>query len=379
MRRCRRVGFTLIELLVVIAIIAILIGLLLPAVQKVREAAARTKCQNNLKQMVLAAHNYESALGTFPPGTGKFPVQPSGPPTVVGTTVVAPSGTQRPSLQANLLPYVEQSSKYNLFNLDYDIHSDNPATPAAIKATQDAARQSDVPIYICPSDSSDGFMNLSGNSPAYGRSNYMGSIGRQAQPTSAGFGIPNNEATGGIFYFDFSRQQVINGNKPGAVKIDDVKDGTSNTAMFSEVLRGSRQGITDTAIPNPRIYRWDKLGTGMPPLGYAYPPPGYVPGSPAPAPPTCTDTGGSSVRYTGLQYHRAFMETSMYTHCVPINWKANECTDLNGALQAARSNHNQGVNVGFADGAVRFVNDSIDPVVWAYLGSRGDGMPVSAP
>jgi prepilin-type N-terminal cleavage/methylation domain-containing protein/prepilin-type processing-associated H-X9-DG protein len=366
MRRLRT-GFTLIELLVVIAIIAVLIGLLLPAVQKVREAASRAKCQNNLKQMVLAAHNYESANGSFPPGTGKMPVLPNGPPTT--PPLARPSGTQRPSLQALILPYVEQANKYNLFNLDYDIHSDDPNTPAAIKQQQDLARQSDVPIYICPSDSSDGFMNLSVGSPAYGRCNYMGNIGRQAQPTSS------NEATNGIFFFEFANDQVLKGNKPGAVRIDDVKDGTSNTAMFSEVLRGSRQGIGDTSTA--RVYPWDKFATGVP-AGYIYPPAGYVQGSPAPAPPTCGDTG-TSVRYVGLQYHRAFMETSMYTHAVPINWKANECTDLNGALQAARSSHSGGVNVGFSDGSIRFIVDSIDPVTWAYLGSRGDGVPVTLP
>src|SRR5687767_607044 len=108
-----RAGFTLIELLVVIAIIAILIGLLLPAVQKVREAAARAKCQNNLKQCGLAAHNYESAMGYLPPvqHTKGFPS---------GTGMV--TRTSEASIFAMILPYVEQANKYAQFNLNYNVN-----------------------------------------------------------------------------------------------------------------------------------------------------------------------------------------------------------------------------------------------------------------
>ena len=123
-----RRGFTLIELLVVIAIIAILIGLLLPAVQKVREAAARSKCQNNLKQIGLALHNYESALGEYPPG-GLYPKN------VTANDVY--------SVQARLLPYIEQSNLYNLIDLN--------ATPS----TQLNVIAQRIPIYICPSEIKD--------------------------------------------------------------------------------------------------------------------------------------------------------------------------------------------------------------------------------
>jgi prepilin-type N-terminal cleavage/methylation domain-containing protein/prepilin-type processing-associated H-X9-DG protein len=367
MRRLRS-GFTLIELLVVIAIIAVLIGLLLPAVQKVREASSRAKCQNNLKQIILSAHNFESTNNAFPPGASKLPVQPNGPPVVSNPTTPSatfPSGTSRASALVQLLPYVEQASKYQQFNFDYSVN--NPTAP--ITAANDpnaAARAQDMPIYLCPSDPSDGSFNNGTVPGTNGRSNYFGNAGRSISMLDDAEG--NGGAWSGVFWVEYtSRQAAWYNNNPRRVKILDIADGTSSTAMFAEIKRG----WNDTS--RPRDVQ-DPLTTSG---NYS-----TVVTTTTTQPTDCTNASPPSFRYAGLQYYRPdVIWTSLYSHMMTPNSQSYDCVDaslLRGVV-TARSYHQGGVNVGFCDGSIRFITDGIDQRTWQLLGSRADGLPASLP
>ncbi len=336
----QRRGFTLIELLVVIAIIAILIGLLLPAVQKVREAAARAKCQNNLKQMGLAVFNYESTNNALPPGG-------SGP--IVG----GPTGndTNRASVQALILPYIEQANKYNQFDFSQNVNS------AAANAN---ARLQDVPIYLCPSDPSTAMFTV--GSSWDGRSNYFGNLGTNAYAPANG-----NGSVGGLFFYDVST--TADGTMPRTVRLTDITDGTSNTAMFAEVKRGNYAGsgpavdLWDTRFSNGQFSSYTSAAAACP-------------------------SSGTALRYTGLQYYRFLIPTSLYTHTATPNAKVPDCIELYthpgdvgsffAAHVTARSWHTGGVNVCFADGSVHFIANSINPQTWQYLGTRAGGEVVDA-
>ena len=338
MKRPCRTGFTLIELLVVIAIIAILIGLLLPAVQKVREAAARMKCQNNIKQVALGAHNFESAYGYLPPGEW---------------TRSTDGGTSRPSLSAVILAYLEQANKFNQFNFAFDVHTGAVNFPA---------QNQDVPIFLCPSENSSAAMTNSLGLPV-GRTNYFGNTGAVADSR-----LPN-DAKGGVF---FANSSTAAGETPRGITIVSIGDGTSNTAMFAEVIR-SQTANSATVDYSTNVVSGD--------ISVA---PGLYDGRNVSG---CNGQGTISrrINYVGLQYHRGGINhQSFYTHTLPINWNRRAadptqqkygCGDASfrRAHIPAASYHSGGANVGLCDGSVRFVRESVDFTIWQNVGSRNGG------
>jgi prepilin-type N-terminal cleavage/methylation domain-containing protein len=295
-----RFAFTLIELLVVIAIIAILIGLLLPAVQKVREAAARISCANNLKQISLAAHNYEGVNAHFPYGIIVSPNSPT-----QGWTLPPPYAGPYTGVLCFLLPYLEQDNIYKLIDINYF----NPNTTLQAWAYGTAPYDYQVGIqpvngtgtapwsnfsikfFLCPSDNADvagvtgGIFDAYWTEPgslwgdyilntqgrygmAVGRSNYMGCAGYLGGEP----GYPYR----GIY------------NRQSPSRIADITDGTSNTIAFGETLGGngglngqqrdfviSWAGAGDMptawglANNNPTWYRFSSKHTGIVQFGFA--------------------------------------------------------------------------------------------------------------
>ena len=328
-----RRAFTLIELLVVIAIIAILIGLLLPAVQKVREAAARAKCQNNLKQIGIALHNYESVAQTYPPA-GEYPV---------GLT----AGDVY-SVQARLLPFLEQGALYAQIDLN--------ATPA----TQLDVIKQRIAIYICPSEIRDQPRDQGGGKVTYPL-NY-----------AANFGT--------YFVWDPASGQGGDGALPVAAKGRNsrtkpasFRDGLSNTVAFAEV-KAYQHYVRNTSTPAA--------------VGAAYP-------ASADEVAAMAATGSYRGEVAHTEWTDSPSHQTGFSFVFPPNTRVpftpsggaspgdvDVLTQVEGShaskpsysVVTSRSYHSGGVvNVLLMDGSVRTVSPAVNPATWRAFGTRDGG------
>ena len=371
-------GFTLVELLVVIAIIGVLVALLLPAVQAAREAARRTQCVNNIKQMALGAANYESAKRYFPPGRMRPDRETSNGTTwTEGSPAssypnITPSTTERFnnfSVHIWLLPYIEASNIYNM--IDFKIGQFKKMTEGTKKNPHYQAYATAAGLFICPSDANTGVIisennyrsNLGGSTPFAGFSAGDATFDPNNPLKYSKDGFP----PGGNGAFSYGRQ---------GLKVKDFTDGLSKTAFFSERTKGS-----GAAAGGP-LTKYDVIGMGRgndvsnlnveelynacatvtTPSGDVFYGAGrWLPG----------EDWSNGWPFAGY-------DASQYNHVAPPNWSGIDCGSNSyiadaaneHAIITARSEHNGSVVVGFGDGHTAIVADSVDLPVWRALGTR---------
>jgi len=302
MKRTPRSGFTLFELLIILAIFAILLGLLLPAVMKVRQAAARMKSMNNMKQLGLACHNYHDANGAFPPGVDD----------------------NHFSAAAKLLPYFEQDNVYKL--IDFKKPIDDPVNAAMRKTMIKIFYSEEDPAPPMPAGAE------------FGGTNYLFNAGSK-------YDLKDNN---GVFYLN------------SKVKLQDILDGSSNTLLTGETLRGD--GVKQATDVRRQYVELDK------------------------------DALKDLKEESGVQEWTAnknifgnrgsswmdgrFLQGTFTGTRVGNDEKPDVSCAGAGGLSALRSMPGLPINVGMCDGSVRAITKPLELNIWNNLTSRNDGNPI---
>ena len=360
-------AFTLVELLVVIAIIGILVALLLPAIQAAREAARRTQCVNNMKQMGLAAANYESARGRFPPGR-LLPdwTDADGSPKSGSNyeSVLITDKTGFYSVHIWLLPYMEAKNVFDMINFDVAqvkkmLHPKNPNYDAYATAQG---------LFLCPSDDNTGRI-ISEN-------NYRCNFGGDT-PGAGGDG--SQELRPGRKWLAAGNGAFTIGKK--GLKASEYTDGLSKTAFFSERTKGS--GIEESELATLSDMR--RLDTGIRENVYV-----------DKLLENCTNQDIKPEYNFGWMgrwpdgndwsngWPFAGYDSTQYNHVAPPNWGTVDCgvsyiSDMptEHAIVAARSKHPGAVVVAFGDGHTANISDEINIEVWRALGTRNGEETIS--
>lgn len=315
----RRSAFTLIELLVVIAIIGVLIALLLPAVQSAREAARRAQCLNNLKQLGIALHTYHDANGMFP----------------LGRTI--PFDTSYSSI-ARILPFVEQTTVGNAMNVDLSWSGLENQTVTT----------TNLSLLLCPSDSAELPVGWAGTNYRANEGTRISMWHGASDPGGVNAGMP---APNGLFFASVG------------IKAADIRDGLSQTAAFSEHVLGD---FDNTRATRDADTFW----------------PQTYPANADDAVRLCREMDWRDVQYqrvsdVGAPWIYGYHSTTSYWHSGPPN-SVSCMFPPSRIMTIANSRHPGGVNVGMADGSVRFIKETVNLETWRALGSRNGGEVISA-
>lgn len=337
--RFRR-GFTVIEVLVVTAIIGVLIALLLPAAQAAREAARRLQCGNNLKQLGLAVQGYSDVNGVLPPAAATGPVW-----------------SNNFSMKARVLPYLEQSALFDAMNMSFFQESIPNATSLTTM----------VATFLCPSDGNVpcGTYDVAGpGARQIGYTNYPNNLG--TTPTNNG-----GRYDGPAYFMGAAGIPSVSRLAP-IVTLAGITDGTSSTAIWSEIVRGKN----GTSFPGAnQVYEMD---IPPPSTNAAVPLSIYLKACEATSTLAGFDHKG---RIWGTD---AAAQGGGYSHIMPPNRKAcvfqgqTQPLEYSAMCVGASSFHPGGVNVGFLDGSVRFVKDDVAPQTWWAIATRAGGEIVDA-
>lgn len=339
-RRRTRTAFTLIELLVVIAVIAILVALLMPAVQQAREAARRSQCRNNLKQLGLALHNYESSHGRFPPG-GILVEWQGFPPATVETWRRQPwRQFWAAGLIPNLLPYLDQAPLHEQMTFGIGIGRFSWRPQRAVMTRLVKTR---LPTLICPSDPHSEMLNTVATQNIFYAPGYPDPAEQGTSRTNYAANFGPDRAWDPAHFANASKRGVFSGIGEWGAALRDITDGTSNTIAFSEIIASS----------NPEDGRGCWIG-GVKNWFAGY----------------NRDTWNSPPPRTPNDRYRDWVEYVKTGNTLdPPAWRGWQGVRNS---QTSRSRHVGGVHSLFCDGSVGFVSENIDANVWIHaLSSQG--------